>query len=40
MNMRVACPHCQVIGVVPDELRKIGSWPVLVIIVISIIYCR
>lgn len=28
MNMRVACPHCQVIGVVPDELRKISSWPV------------
>ena len=28
MNMRVACPHCQVVGVVPDELRKISSWPV------------
>ena len=28
MNMRVACPHCQVVGVVPDELRKTSSWPV------------
>ena len=28
MNMRVACPHCQVVGVVPDELRKFSNWPV------------
>ena len=28
MNMRVACPHCQVVGVVPDKLRKISNWPV------------
>ena len=28
MNMRIACPHCQVVGVVPDELRKTSNWPV------------
>lgn len=28
MNMKVACPHCQAVGVVPDELRKTSSWPV------------
>jgi len=28
MNMKVACPHCQAVGVVPDELRKTSGWPV------------
>ena len=28
MKMRVACPHCQVVGVVPEDLRHASDWPV------------
>lgn len=28
MNMKIACPHCQVVGLIPDELRKTSGWPV------------
>ena len=28
MKMRVACPHCQVVGVVPENLKHASDWPV------------
>lgn len=28
MNMKVACPHCQVVGVVPENLKYASDWPV------------
>ena len=28
MNIKVACPHCQVIGVVPENLKHASDWPV------------
>ncbi len=28
MNMKVACPHCQVVGVVPEDLKYASDWPV------------
>ena len=26
MNIKVACPHCQVVGVVPEELKYASDW--------------
>ena len=28
MNIKVACPHCQVVGVVPKNLKHVSDWPV------------
>ena len=28
MNIKVACPHCQVVGVVPKDLKHANDWPV------------
>ncbi len=28
MNIKVACPHCQVVGVVPENLKYASDWPV------------
>ena len=28
MNIKVACPHCQVVGVVPEDLKHVNDWPV------------
>ena len=28
MHMKVACPHCQVVGVVPEDLKFASDWPV------------
>ena len=28
MKMKVACPHCQAVGVVPEDLRHASDWPV------------
>ena len=28
MNIKVACPHCQVVGVVPKNLKYASDWPV------------
>ena len=26
--MKIACPHCQVVGVVPEDLKYASDWPV------------
>ena len=28
MNIKIACPHCQVVGVVPEDLKYASNWPV------------
>ena len=28
MNMKITCPHCQVVGVVPEDLKYASDWPV------------
>ena len=28
MHMKVACPHCQVVGMVPEDLKFASDWPV------------
>ena len=28
MTIKVACPHCQVVGVVPENLKYASDWPV------------
>ena len=28
MNIKVACPHCQVVGVVPEDFKYSSDWPV------------
>ena len=28
MNIKVACPHCQVVGMVPKNLKHTSDWPV------------
>ncbi len=28
MNIKIACPHCQVVGVVPENLKYASDWPV------------
>ena len=38
MNIKVACPHCQVVGVV-QELKYASDWPVGVITAINTTMC-
>ncbi len=28
MNIKVACPHCQVVGMVPENLKHASDWPI------------